>query len=272
MMPPMTPPHRPLLAPEERAALRGARVSMLGELCATVVHDVLQPISASVMRGHAALRWLRLARPDVPEAIAAIERMIVDADRAMEVVTRFRALASDKPAAPETVVLNALARECLAWLDHEFERHRIAVEVVLPRDDLRLLGERVPLQQVLINVLMNAVQAIARVTETIREVPPDIPHQRHHGRFHESGERWIRLTLTRLGREAEIAIQDSGPGFGDAVMARMFDAFFTTRADGMGMGLAICRTIAHAHGGDIRAERPREGGARIVVRLPLLGM
>lgn len=253
MTSPMTTPTRPLLTPEERAALRGARVSMLGELCATVVHDVLQPISASVMRGHAALRWLRLSQPDVPEAIAAIERLIVDADRAMEVVTRFRAMASDKPGAPETLVLNALTRECLAWLDHEFDRHRIAVETMLPRDDLRLLGERVPLQQVLVNVLMNAIQAMAMAR------PAD-------------DSRWLRVTLARVGREAEIAVQDNGPGLDDAVMARMFDAFYTTRPDGMGMGLAICRTIAHAHGGNIRAERPREGGARIVIRLPLLGM
>lgn len=252
---------RSMLAPEERERLRGARVALLGELCATVVHDVLQPISASMMRGHAALRWLRGDRPNVPEAIAAIERMMVDADRAIEVVTRFRALASDAPAAPEMLVLNTLVRDCLTWLDHELDRHYIALELDVPATDMRLLGERVPLQQVMVNVLMNAIQAMS---------PASMGNAA--GGACNDDARLLRVRLARIGREAEITVQDTGPGLSDAVMARMFDAFYTTRPEGMGMGLAICQTILHAHGGQIHAERPSEGGARIVMRLPLLAM
>lgn len=240
-----------MMSETERERMHSTRLAMMGGLFTSVVHDVLQPISACIVRGRTAVRWLQRPTPDVAEATAAIEKLIADAERAIAVVTQFRKMAAKGAGTPEPVVLNTMLRDCLQWLDHEFQRHRVELNVHLSAGHCCVWGERVLLQQVVMNLLVNAIQAMVAAP----------------------GRRLLCVDLIRTGSGADshavFSVQDSGEGIADAAMLRLFQAFHTTRPDGIGVGLSICQTIVSAHGGRIWAERPRGGGARFVVQLPL---
>jgi C4-dicarboxylate-specific signal transduction histidine kinase len=225
------------------------RVTMLGELAASIAHEVTQPMAAIVTSGGAALRWLNRAQPDIAEAQQSIAQMVRDAKRASEVIARIRAMARKRDSQPATLEVNEIVGETIELVRRELARHRVDVRADLATPSPTVRCDRVQLQQVLINLMMNAAQAMSAV----------------------NGPRVLRVATRESDSDpgyAQIVVQDSGTGISDENARRLFDAFFTTKAEGMGMGLSICRSIIEAHGGRIWAESPDEGGARLLFVLP----
>ncbi|WP_321797392.1 ATP-binding protein [Caballeronia sp. J97] len=225
------------------------RVTMLGELAASIAHEVTQPMAAIVTSGDAGLRWLNRAQPEIAEAQQSIAQMIRDARRASEVIARIRAMARKRDSQPATLDVNEIVGETIELVRRELARHRVDVRTELATPSPTARCDRVQLQQVLINLIMNAAQAMSGVT----------------------GARVLRVATGASDGDpgyAQITVQDSGTGISEENARRLFDAFFTTKAEGMGMGLSICRSIIEAHGGRIWAESPDEGGARLRFVLP----
>lgn len=225
------------------------RVTMLGELAASIAHEVTQPMAAIVTNGDAGLRWLNRPQPEIAEAQQSITQMIRDAKRASEVIARIRAMARKRDSQPATLDVNEIVGETIELVRRELGRHRVDVRTELATPSPTVQCDRVQLQQVLINLFMNAAQAMSGV----------------------NGPRVLRIATGASASDegyAQITVQDSGTGISADNARRLFDAFFTTKAEGMGMGLSICRSIIEAHGGRIWAESPDEGGARLRFVLP----
>ncbi|WP_130390947.1 sensor histidine kinase [Cupriavidus agavae] len=226
------------------------RLGILGRSVAMIVHEAMQPVASVVTRGQAALRWMRQDEPDTAAAIASLERMVSDAQRAATVLSELRSLASPPSAAPRPrapLALGALLRDTIRWLDDELRRMQLRPDVGLPSEDVSVTADPTALRQVFLNLLLNALEAMA-------DCPP--------------GTRRLAVTLAVAGEWAEITIADAGCGIAPDVADTLFRAFYTTKRDGMGMGLAICHRIVTNHGGSIHAENQPGGGARFVVRLP----
>jgi PAS domain S-box-containing protein len=217
-----------------------ARVSMLGELAASVAHEVNQPLTAITANAQAGQRWLARAEPDIDEARAALDGIIQASHRAGQVVQRIRALA--RRAEPEHVPvdLNALIEETLELLQREFERSAFMAQAELAPDLPRVLGSRVELQQVLINLVMNAIQAT--------EAAGGGPRQRRLA---------VRSAVDQ--DRVLVSVRDHGPGIAESDHARLFDPFFSTKEEGMGLGLSICRSIMRQHTGQIGARNTPPG-------------
>ena len=223
-----------------------SRLATLGELTASIAHEVNQPLAGVVANGEAALRWMRREPSDLVEVELAVNRMIADGRRASEVVNRVRGLVGRRtPIAHRAVKLNDAIEETLQLLRSEFAIHRIRVESDLAGDLPPVIGDRVQIQQVLINLIVNAIQAAAD----------------------EEGS--IRIRSGRDGETAFVEIADQGRGIDPAVAGRLFDAFVTTKPTGMGIGLSICRTIIEAHGGTIAAIPVTGRGSAFRITLPL---
>ncbi|WP_406806455.1 PAS domain S-box protein [Burkholderia semiarida] len=224
------------------------RVTMLGELAASIAHEVTQPLAAIVTAGDAALRWIDRPEPDLREVQQSVAQMIRDAKRASDVIRQIRAMARKR--APEQVLLdlNDVVRESLELVARELETQRVDVETDYSSLPQRVCGDRVQLQQVVINLVMNAIQAMSGV-------PP--------------GARRLRLRTHARDGHAHVVVEDHGVGIRDEDFARLFSVFFTTKRDGMGMGLSICRSIVEAHGGRIWAEMPDRSGTVVQFVLPL---
>lgn len=221
-----------------------ARVSMLGELTASIAHEVNQPLAAIATSAAASLRWLAADTPDMEEVRSLAHRMAADARRASDIVARVRAMA--EPRGPERVPLslNDLVREVVLFLDHELQAHRVTVALKLGTDLPALPVDRTQVQQVIVNLAVNALQAMA-----------DCP------------ERHLAITTSQLPcGSLALEVEDNGHGLLEQPH-KLFEGFFTTKASGMGMGLPICRSIIEAHGGSITAASG-EKGARFTVILP----
>ena len=225
-----------------------ARVSMLGELTASIAHEVNQPLAAITTSGEASLRWLAAAEPDLEEVRGLAGRMVADARRAAAIIARVRAMAERREPERIALSLNALVEDMRVFLGHELQAQSVGIDLRLAPDLGAVIGDRTQLQQVIVNLAVNAVQAMVEAgtpTRTLRLITAPAPDG--------------RVTLT---------VEDSGPGL-PPDPGKLFDSFYTTKANGMGMGLPICRTIVEAHGGTIAAENGA-GGARFVVHLPAL--
>lgn len=224
------------------------RITTLGELAASIAHEVNQPLAALITNGDAGLRWLKRETPNITEAVASIERMMSEARRASEVIRRIRALARNT--APQTMLLDLkeIVDESLALVDRELTRNKV---IVLSEIDSRatwITGDRVQLQQVIINLIVNGIQAMANTNNTNRRL-------------------LLRLRRTDTD-EVLVNVQDNGPGILPENMPKLFNAFFTTKPEGMGMGLSICRSIIEAHGGRIWATCNPGEGATLHFSLP----
>jgi PAS domain S-box-containing protein len=224
------------------------RVTTLGELTASIAHEVNQPLAGIVTNGEAGLRWLTRKVPGIEEARHAVERIIRDAERAADVVRRIRALA--KKAAPEMTRLdiNDVINDAMLLVRREMLSHRVPLKLELAPELPAVLGDRVQLQQVIINLVLNGIEAMAGAADEQRRL----------------------VVRSKLNEEGQllVAVQDAGTGIDPENANRLFSAFYTTKANGMGMGLSICRSIVEAHGGRIWATNNAGPGATIQFTLP----
>jgi signal transduction histidine kinase len=224
------------------------RVATLGELSASIAHEVNQPLAAIVTNGEAGLRWLARETPDVGEVRRAMGRMIVDGKRAAEIIQRIRALATKRKSERARLSANDVVADAAALVGKEAAIHGIAVRLDLDAAAPEIEADRVQVQQVVVNLLVNAIQAMAPST---------------------TGGRDVIVRTRRAGGTLAIEVEDSGPGIAPDVGMRVFDAFYSTKASGMGMGLSICRTIVEAHGGQITFANKPETGAVFKLTLPM---
>jgi PAS domain S-box-containing protein len=223
------------------------RVMSLGALTASIAHEVNQPLAGIVTNASTCLRMLAADPPNVEGARETARRTIRDGNRAADVITRLRALFSKKAAAPEIVDLGEAAQEILALVSTDLLRSRINVRAELGHEPLLVNGDRVQLQQVILNLVRNAMDAMSGVYDRPRD-----------------------LTI-RTDREedlARLAVKDAGVGVDAQTAERLFDAFYTTKSDGMGIGLSVSRSIVESHGGRLWAE-PNDGpGATFTFSIP----
>ena len=224
------------------------RVMTLGELTASIAHEVNQPLAAIVTNGNACLRWLGGQQPNFVEARSAVERIIKDSYRASEVISRIRSLVKKTPPRNDLVDLNEVILEVLALAQNQARRNRVHLKQELADGLPPVLGDRVQLQQVILNLIINGLEAIANSKDAERE-----------------------LSISSGKDESNnliVAVRDSGAGLDAANLEHVFDAFFTTKPDGMGMGLAISRTIIESHGGRLWATSNSARGAVFQFTLP----
>jgi PAS domain S-box-containing protein len=230
------------------------RLSMLGELAASVAHEVNQPLTAIAANAQAGRRWLARAEPDLAEAKASLDAIVRASERAGQVIRRIRALA--RRAEPEHVALdlNVLVQDTLDLLQRELSHRQLELRADLEPGLPPVRGDRVELQQVMINLIMNALQAM-------EGCPP-------RSAIPGGGQRLELRTSADDGR-VRVAVRDSGPGIADVDADRLFTPFFSTKADGMGLGLSICRSIIAQHGGQIAA-RSTPPGSTFSFELPAI--
>ena len=228
---------------------RMARLTTMGELTASIAHEINQPLAAIVTQSEAALRFLERDEPDLDEARDALSSITEDGMRAGEVIRGLRALA--KKSGPQLTKLDIddVIREVLALTRGELRRHDVVLHTELAAADRPVMGDRVQLQQVLLNLIMNGVEAMRGITERAKELS-------------------ISSTLAEPGGVL-VAVEDTGTGMDPAVADRMFQPFFTTKSDGLGMGLAICRSIVEAHGGRLWVSPRAPHGADVRFTIPL---
>ncbi|HEX5077637.1 MAG TPA: ATP-binding protein, partial [Geminicoccaceae bacterium] len=224
-----------------------SRVMTLGEL-ALIAHEVNQPLAAIVTNGEASLRWLARSPPETGEVRSGLQRIIGDAKRAGEVIHRIRALSRNVEPERVRLDLNSVVEEVGRLVQREVASHRVALRLDLASDLPAVRGDRVQLQQVIINFAINGIQAMAAVEGRPREL-------------------LIRSARTADDR-ALVAVRDSGSGIDPEHADRLFDAFFTTKPNGMGLGLSICRSIIEAHGGQLWARGNAGAGATFQFTLP----
>jgi PAS domain S-box-containing protein len=216
------------------------RVATTGQLTASITHEVNQPLTAAVTYALAARRWLSAEPPNFREADDALSLIVREGKRAGEVVGRIRALIKKAPARKDAVEINDAILEVIALTRTEAANNSVSVRTQLAEGLPRVQGDRVQLQQVLLNLIINAIEAMRDVGEEEREL----------------------LISTRNQPDGVfVEVRDSGPGFAPAVLERVFEAFYTTKAGGLGLGLSICRSIIEAHNGRLRASANVPRGA-----------
>ncbi len=220
---------------------RATRVATLGELASSIAHEVNQPLAAIAMNAETSLRWLSRDDPNLPKVHQLTERIAASARHASEIVQRIRGMVSRHVIECADLDLNDVVREALLFVRHDIETRAITLLCNLEPKLPKILGDRVQLQQVIVNLLVNAIQALGQ---------------------QEKGDRTIELsTGVGPGGEISLMVRDNGPGIAPGDFDRLFDGFFTTKEDGMGIGLAVCQSIALSHGGRISAETHPGGGA-----------
>ena len=224
------------------------RVSMMGELAASIAHEVNQPLSGVVNNGSACLRWLAGDTPNLEEARESARRIVRDGKRAGEVIARIRAMATKAAAPMGRLDLNQIIRDVLPLVGDNAKRRNVTIETRFADDLAQVRGDQVQLQQVLLNLFMNGIEAMGNIS---------------------SRERGLVVSTRNIdGDQVQVTVEDSGAGIDPSTMQRIFEPFYTTKPGGMGMGLSVCRSIIQTHGGRLWAT-PREGpGASFHFTLP----
>jgi PAS domain S-box-containing protein len=225
------------------------RITTLGELTASIAHEVNQPLAAVVANAEACLSWLRRGTPDVDAACLSVEWIIDDGNRASEVIRRVRTLAKKTSLEKVPLDVNDVVRETIPLVRRELISHQVSLRMDLAAAVPKTLGDRVQLQQVIINLVMNGIEAMQSVTDRPRELV-------------------VRSGQDEAG-QALISVADCGVGIAAENVDRLFNAFFTTKSGGMGMGLSICRSIIEAHGGRLWATANLPQGATFQFTLPV---
>lgn len=225
-----------------------ARVSTLGQLAASIAHEVNQPLAAIVNYGKSGKRWIDRATPDLDEVSNCLDRIIANSNRATEVISRVRALARKTAPQAEPLDMDQLIDEAVELVRREARNHDVTMRRVVQPSLPLVIGDRVQVQQVVVNLLMNAIQAMRDIQGRMREL-------------------CIHMEATD-DMMVRVAVMDCGSGFGDTDPARIFEPFFTTKGEGMGMGLSICRSIIESQGGRISATNNDGHGATVAFTLP----
>jgi PAS domain S-box-containing protein len=235
------------LAQVQAEFAHAARVSMLGQLTASIAHEVNQPLQAILSNGEAALRWLSKPKIDVAELNALSTRTIADARRASDIIHRIRRMAVHANPEQAPIALNNVIEETVSFLRPELQRHNVEANLELEAGLPTVLADRVQLQQVLVNLAVNAMQAMS-----------------------SGSVRRLTIRTGRMGTGHVLAeVDDTGGGIPEDYLDRLFGSFFSTKSGGMGIGLTICRSIVEAHGGRIQAVNlPGRAGARFRITLP----
>jgi len=225
-----------------------ARLTTMGELTASIAHEVRQPIAAAVTSAQTALRWLEAKPPELGEVREALSRIVRAGKRAGDVIGRIRALVTKAPPRKESVEMSAAIREVVELTRGEAAKNRVSVRTVLAEGLPLIQGDRVQLQQVILNLIINGIEAMAGVSEESRDL----------------------LISARKGdaEDVLVTVADTGPGLAAGALERMFAAFYTTKPGGLGLGLSICRSIIEAHDGRLWASANDRGGAVFQFTLP----
>jgi C4-dicarboxylate-specific signal transduction histidine kinase len=226
-----------------------ARVTTLGELTASIAHEVNQPITGVVTNAAAGLRWLATEPPNLDEVRDVLGRIVKDGGRAGDVIHRIRALIKKAPPRMAPLDINEAVLDVIALTRSELLNHNVSLQTQFAASLPLIEGDRIQLQQVILNLILNAVEAMSGVDEAARE---------------------LRISTGReASDDALVTVQDFGPGLDPQSADRLFEAFYTTKPDGLGMGLPICRSIIEAHGGRlwVTANNPR--GSVFQFTLPL---
>ena len=223
------------------------RVASLGEMTASIAHEVNQPLAAVVANGHACLRWLSASPPNVSKAVEAAQRIVKDGKDAGQVVRRVRALFKRTAVEKVWLDLSEVIGEVVRLTDSNPSRKHVSLSVVLDPDVPPVFADRVQLQQLVLNLMLNALEALEPVSGRVKQLSVSTKHAEAH--------------------HAVIQISDNGVGLDDPVA--VFEPFVTTKPEGMGLGLAICRSIVAAHDGRLSAERNVGFGTTFTVTLPI---
>jgi PAS domain S-box-containing protein len=223
------------------------RVSMMGELTASLSHEITQPIASARNNARAAQNFLKMQPPDLGEVMEALACVVGDTDRAGNIIDRMREHLKKAPPRKERFDLNAAINEMVVLARSAIIRYGVSVRTRFSEGLVQIQGDRVQLQQVLMNLILNAVEAMDSVEVGVRE---------------------LLISTEQDQTGVLVAVRDSGPGIDPAHLDRVFDAFYTTKSSGTGMGLSICRSIIHAHGGKLWAEANEPRGAVFQLTLP----
>lgn len=225
------------------------RYSAVGEMTTSIAHELNQPLGSILTNAETAELMLKGASPDLDEIRQILADIRRDDQRASEVIRRLRSVLKKTPFEIQDIELNGTVREAIGLVKVVAEGRRIALSYTPVPADLHVKGDPVQLQQVVLNLVINAMDAIADA---------------------EAGKREVRVWTVRAGNQAEVNVADTGPGVPASDLASVFNPFFTTKPQGMGMGLAIAKTIIEAHHGTIAASRQPAGGALFTIRLPII--
>jgi C4-dicarboxylate-specific signal transduction histidine kinase len=243
-----------LAAAREREIADQARMAQqtllttMGQMAASIAHELNQPLAAIVTNGNAGSRWLANATPDLDEVRSALTRIVNDGHRASQVIGTIRSMFKKDGQKKAPVDLNQLIQEVLALMQGELENQQVTLQAELGAKPPQVLGDRVQLQQVFLNLITNAIDAMGSITERPRILRVKSETSKSDG--------------------VVVTVEDSGPGIDPKGVDRIFEAFYTTKAQGMGIGLAICRSIIEAHDGRISASPGDPHGSVFQVVLP----
>jgi len=226
---------------------RSAHLQVMNELSASIAHEISQPLLGIASNAAASLRWLKRAEPDLDEAIAGLEDIRNDSERAANIVRALRSLAKQSPMQLKAVKVDELIREVLRLTSADAAKYRVEVHTRL-QAGVSVMGDPVQLQQLVFNLITNALEALAG--------------------YRSDG--MLRIASVVAGDGVEVCVDDNGPGIAADERARVFDAFHTTKDAGLGMGLAICNSVVQAHGGQLQALVSQFGGCRIRFTLPVI--
>jgi C4-dicarboxylate-specific signal transduction histidine kinase len=219
-----------------------------GQLTASIAHEVKQPFAATAANAAAALRWLGAQPPNLDEVRQALDRIVNDANRGGDIIGRIRDLIKKAPSRHERVNINEAVREVIELTRGEAAKHRASMQAGLAEGLPLIRGDRVQLQQVMLNLIVNAIEAMSATSEGPRDL--------------------LISTAADSSKGVSIGVADSGPGLPLDGFERVFDPFYTTEASGLGMGLSICRSIVLAHGGRLSAKPNLPRGAVFQFAVP----
>jgi len=237
-----------VLAQTQADLAHAGRIATLGELVASIAHEVSQPLSAIALDSHSALRWLSHPDPDHDELRAIAERVAAQAQRAASVLSRIRKMACREQTTFCEVDLNEVVNDALSFVHGELDRNQVEVEATTLPGLPTVQADHIQIQQVIVNLALNASQAMHQVSARLRR---------------------LRVSMEDDELHVRLYVDDTGPGIAAENLGRLFDSFFTTKDHGMGLGLAICRSILDAHGGEIRLDHaPMGWSTRFLVSLP----
>ena len=227
---------------------RVVRITTIGELAASIAHEVNQPLAAVVANADACVAWLARDNPDLVEARAAAERTTQGATRASEVIGRIRSLINKTAPERARVRINEIIREVVALAERQASKNGVSIETQLAPDLSTILGDRIQLQQVILNLMLNGIEAMTGISDRPR--------------------RLIIRSQMQDADQVRVSVEDSGIGVKAEIIGRLFEPFFTTRSQGIGMGLPISRSIVEAHGGRLWAESTVSQGSVFQFTLP----